>query len=171
MLLHRKSYEIWLSLIIQAYMLQYPLLLHVHLCPLLSNRSPPLPIMVVHFISSHFNTACLSSDASIYSQYSQYTLKIELFLFYSNSKSFNALKVNKQVKHILSYACCILLLEHISHFLVEWQCQATKVSTMVQLPLELKYPLPMSTLLSTFDTIPSSSVWTSFMDNPLVQRN
>jgi len=57
----------------------------------------PLPILDVHFIWSHFNIM-VSSDTSIYSQYFQYTLKIDLFK--SNCQSLNLLKVHKQVKHI-----------------------------------------------------------------------
>jgi len=51
-------------------------------CPRMSTFAKPLPTFVdVHFIWSHFSTVSLSSDTGICSQYSQYTLKIDLFLF------------------------------------------------------------------------------------------
>jgi len=60
-----------------------------------------LPLVDVHFKWLHFNTVSLSSDTSIYSQYSQYTLQIDLFLFLRQTvQSFNVLKVNNKVKHI-----------------------------------------------------------------------
>ena len=52
---------------------------HVHPYSLLPNL--PSTIVGVHYMWSHFNTVSLSSDTSIYSQCSQYTLKIDLFLF------------------------------------------------------------------------------------------
>ena len=68
----------------------------------MSTFARPLPFVDVYFIWSHFNTVSLSSDTSIYSQYSLlYMLHIDLVLvFNSISQSFNLLKVNKQVKHI-----------------------------------------------------------------------
>jgi len=63
----------------------------VHMSPFLPLLSPPVD---VHFKWLHFNTVSLSSDTSIYSQYSQYTLQLDLFLFLR--QSFNVLKENKK---------------------------------------------------------------------------
>jgi len=45
-------------------------------CSLMSTFAQPLPLVDVHFIWSYYS---LSWDTSIYCQYSQYVLKIDLF--------------------------------------------------------------------------------------------